>query len=141
MARSEVISSTYCTNNYIYLEGLPTKAKEDPSPYEMRLSPTGGIIINIIIIYYCFNPLWFCFSASGNMTTDSKIVWHFFTFIFSHFLKKVQSFLKFSYFLEIASRFKICWGLIRRTPLVVFVFCFCFFFKFSIKWRQFNFLL
>ena len=23
------------------LEGLPTKAKEDPSPHEMRLSPTG----------------------------------------------------------------------------------------------------
>ena len=24
-----------------FLEGLPTKAKEDPSPYEMRLSPAG----------------------------------------------------------------------------------------------------
>ena len=23
------------------LEGLPSKAKEDPSPHEMRLSPTG----------------------------------------------------------------------------------------------------
>ena len=41
------------------LEGLPTKAKEDPSPHEMRLCPAGhqpsiswsrGIIIVIIII-------------------------------------------------------------------------------------------
>ena len=41
------------------LEGLPTKAKEDPSPHDMRLSPTGhqpsiswsrGKIIIIIII-------------------------------------------------------------------------------------------
>ena len=24
-----------------FLEGLPTKAKEDPSPHEMILSPTG----------------------------------------------------------------------------------------------------
>ena len=41
------------------LEGLPTKAKEDPSPHEMRLSPAGcqpsiswswGIIVIIIII-------------------------------------------------------------------------------------------
>ena len=41
------------------LEGLPTKAKEDPSPREMRLSPAGhqfsiswsrGIIIFIIIM-------------------------------------------------------------------------------------------
>ena len=41
------------------LEGLPTKAKEDPSPHEMRLSPAGhqpsiswsrGNIIVIIII-------------------------------------------------------------------------------------------
>ena len=36
------------------LEGLPTKAKEDPSPHEMRLSPVfpglGEIIIIIIII-------------------------------------------------------------------------------------------
>ena len=40
-------------------EGLPTKAKEDPSPHEMRLSPTGhqpsiswswGFIVIIIII-------------------------------------------------------------------------------------------
>ena len=41
------------------LEGLPTKAKENPSPHEMRLSPaghqpsiswSGGIIIITIII-------------------------------------------------------------------------------------------
>ena len=36
------------------LEGLPTKAKEDPSPHEMRLSSVfpglGEIIIIIIII-------------------------------------------------------------------------------------------
>ena len=41
------------------LEGLPTKAKEDPCPHEMRLSPAGhqpsiswsrGTIIIIIII-------------------------------------------------------------------------------------------
>ena len=41
------------------LEGLPTKVKDDPSPHEMRLSPTGhqpsislsrGIIIIIIIV-------------------------------------------------------------------------------------------
>ena len=41
------------------LEGLPTKVKDDPSPHEMRLSPTGhqpsislsrGIIIIIIVI-------------------------------------------------------------------------------------------
>ena len=36
------------------LKGLPTKAKEDPSPHEMRLSPVfpglGKIIIIIIII-------------------------------------------------------------------------------------------
>ena len=41
------------------LEGLPTKAKEDPSPHEMRLSPAGhqpsiswsqGIIIIIVVI-------------------------------------------------------------------------------------------
>ena len=40
-------------------EGLPTKAKEDPSPHEMRLCPAGlqtsiswsrGVIIIIIII-------------------------------------------------------------------------------------------
>ena len=43
------------------LEGLPTKAKEDPSPHEMRLSPTGhqpniswsqGIIMIMIIITF-----------------------------------------------------------------------------------------
>ena len=43
------------------LEGLPSKAKEDPSPHEMRLSPAGHqssipwsqgkIIILIIIIF------------------------------------------------------------------------------------------
>ena len=52
------------------LEGLPTKAKGDPSPHETRLSPAGHqpsiswyfqcfliiIVINIIIIYY-FNFL------------------------------------------------------------------------------------
>ena len=42
------------------LEGFPTKAKEDPSPHEMRLCPAGhqtsislsggGIIIIIIVI-------------------------------------------------------------------------------------------
>ena len=41
------------------LEGLPVKAKEDPSPHKMRLSPAGhqpnislslGIIIIIIVI-------------------------------------------------------------------------------------------
>ena len=48
------------------LEGLPTKAKEDPSCYEMRLSPDGHqpsiswswiiiIIIIIIIISSLFN--------------------------------------------------------------------------------------
>ena len=35
-----------CLQNSIFietpsLEGLPTKAKEDPSPKEMRLSPNG----------------------------------------------------------------------------------------------------
>ena len=49
-----------CLQNSIFietpsLEGLPTKAKEDPSPKEMRLSPNGHqpsiyIIIIIIII-------------------------------------------------------------------------------------------
>ena len=49
------------------LEGLPTKAKEDSSPHEMRLSPAGNqpsiswsrgiiiiVIIIIIIIKYCY---------------------------------------------------------------------------------------
>ena len=43
------------------LEGLPTKAEEDPSPHEMRLSPAGhqpniswsqGIIMIMIIITF-----------------------------------------------------------------------------------------
>ena len=39
------------------LEGLPTKAKEDPSPHEMRQSPAGpGIIIIVIIVYVVYVP-------------------------------------------------------------------------------------
>ena len=68
------------------LEGLPTKAKEDPSPHKMRLSPAGHqpsvswsfiiiIIIIIIIIllilllrfllffYFCYNWCYFILDA------------------------------------------------------------------------------
>ena len=48
------------------LEGLPTKANEDPSPYEMRLSPAGhqssiswsrGFITIIIIINFIYSQI------------------------------------------------------------------------------------
>ena len=44
-----------CLHNNIFieipsLEGLPTKAKEDPSPHEMRLSPAGLLLLLLLLL-------------------------------------------------------------------------------------------
>ena len=65
------------------LEGLPTKAKEDPSPHEMRLSTAGHqpsipglreiiiiIIIIIIITIIIITITYFFKDHNGNKTTQ-----------------------------------------------------------------------
>ena len=55
------------------LEGLPTKAKEDPSSYEMRLSPAGhkpsiSLLLIILLLMFCISTPWKYEKTKGFLT-------------------------------------------------------------------------
>ena len=54
------------------LEGLPTKAKEDPSPHEMRLCPTG----------HQLSISW----SRGNYYYDYYYYYHYYYYYYYYYL-------------------------------------------------------